>query len=367
MKMAKNAAHGLLPRAGSGLTFAAYMRDRHRTQVTGPASATAIESSGLRSRMWHEGKTDEGRLFGFARHRRRTGRTAHRHRHQGPRAGHHRTLADPGQALALGGRAGWDAGQLWPPSTRSEGDNEDVHFADTVKGSDWGCDQAGRPHVRQYGAQGDPRAGDVGRALESGAKGRPRGRRQRRTGHAHRERRQAHGLITARDFGGTKKWRTCYTADGTGHTMLYAMDNKAIEDGHPGPRTQRGDRSDPRRRDLSRRDRARLITGELIAYVAKATTIATGGYGRIYAISTNAVISEGIGAAIALETGVAPLGNMEAVQFHPTAIVPGGNPHHRGLPRRRRPVEGRRRLPLHAGLRAGQERAGLVVTWFPAA
>jgi fumarate reductase flavoprotein subunit len=67
-----------------------------------------------------------------------------------------------------------------------------------------------------------------------------------------------------------------------------------------------------------------LITGELIAYVARATTIATGGYGRIYAVSTNAVISEGIGTALALETGVASLGNMEAVQFHPTAIVPVG-------------------------------------------
>jgi fumarate reductase flavoprotein subunit len=67
-----------------------------------------------------------------------------------------------------------------------------------------------------------------------------------------------------------------------------------------------------------------LITGELIAYVARATTIATGGYGRIYAISTNAIISEGIGAAIAMETGIAPLSNMEAVQFHPTAIVPVG-------------------------------------------
>jgi fumarate reductase flavoprotein subunit len=36
------------------------------------------------------------------------------------------------------------------------------------------------------------------------------------------------------------------------------------------------------------------------------------------------VINEGIGAAIALETGVVPLGNMEAVQFHPTAIFPAG-------------------------------------------
>ena len=32
-----------------------------------------------------------------------------------------------------------------------------------------------------------------------------------------------HGLITSRDFGGTKKWRTCYTADATGHTMLFGV------------------------------------------------------------------------------------------------------------------------------------------------
>ena len=41
-------------------------------------------------------------------------------------------------------------------------------------------------------------------------------------------------------------------------------------------------------------------------------------------MTTNAVICEGIGTAIALETGVATLGNMEAVQFHPTGIFPAG-------------------------------------------
>jgi fumarate reductase flavoprotein subunit len=67
-----------------------------------------------------------------------------------------------------------------------------------------------------------------------------------------------------------------------------------------------------------------LITGELSAYVAKATAITTGGAGRLYRVTTNAVICEGIGHAIALETGVAALGNMEAVQFHPTGIFPAG-------------------------------------------
>jgi succinate dehydrogenase/fumarate reductase flavoprotein subunit len=38
-----------------------------------------------------------------------------------------------------------------------------------------------------------------------------------------------------------------------------------------------------------------LITGELTAYVAKATALATGGAGRLYRVTTNAVICEGIG------------------------------------------------------------------------
>ncbi|MCK4903366.1 MAG: FAD-binding protein, partial [Candidatus Marinimicrobia bacterium] len=41
-----------------------------------------------------------------------------------------------------------------------------------------------------------------------------------------------------------------------------------------------------------------------------------------YGESTNAVINEGTGSWLALQTGVVPLANMEAVQFHPTGIVP---------------------------------------------
>lgn len=135
---------------------------------------------------------------------------------------------------------------------------------------------------------------------------------------------EAHGLINARDFGGTKKWRTCYTADGTGHSLLYAIDNKAISMDIPVHERVEAlaiIHDGERCHGVIARC---LITGELRAYVAKSTTIATGGYGRIYEVSTNAIICEGIGQALALETGVATLGNMEAVQFHPTAIVPVG-------------------------------------------
>jgi fumarate reductase flavoprotein subunit len=67
-----------------------------------------------------------------------------------------------------------------------------------------------------------------------------------------------------------------------------------------------------------------LRTGDLKAYTASATVIATGGCGMLYQNSTNGVASLGTGMAMALETGVVPLGNMEAVQFHPTALLPSG-------------------------------------------
>ena len=138
------------------------------------------------------------------------------------------------------------------------------------------------------------------------------------------ERDEAHGLVAQRDFGGTKKWRTCYVADGTGHAMLQAVGDRAIAESIPvHERTEALALIHDGGRCYGAIVRD-LITGELSAYVAKATAIATGGAGRLYRVTTNAVICEGIGHAIALETGVAALGNMEAVQFHPTGIFPAG-------------------------------------------
>lgn len=205
----------------------------------------------------------------------------------------------------------------------SEGDNEDVHFADTIKGSDWGADQ----NVARMFVNSAPKA-----IRELAAWGVPWDRVRKGT-HTSiintekveiKESDEAHGYITARDFGGTKKWRTCYTSDGTGHTMLFAMSNQAIAEGadiHERKEAVRLIHDNGRCHGAIVRD---LITGELTAYVSRATCIATGGYGRMYKVSTNAIINEGIGHGIALETGVAALANMEAIQFHPTAIVPVG-------------------------------------------
>jgi fumarate reductase flavoprotein subunit len=208
-------------------------------------------------------------------------------------------------------------------SAKGKGDNEDVHFMDTVKGSDWGADQ---DVVRMF-VNTAPKA-----IREMAAIGVPwsRVKEGEHTAIINAEKvtitedKEAHGLITARDFGGTKKWRTCYTSDGTGHSMLFAMDNKAQEEKiEVRERMEVVSLIHENKRCYGAVAR-NLITGELVAYIAKATTIATGGYGRIYAVSTNAVICQGMGQAVALETGVASLGNMEAIQFHPTAIVPVG-------------------------------------------
>jgi fumarate reductase flavoprotein subunit len=203
------------------------------------------------------------------------------------------------------------------------GDNEDVHFEDTVRGSDWGCDQA----VARIFAHMAPKA--VRELASWGvAWNRVRAGAHEVVINGERvtlqEAAAAHGLITARDFGGTRKWRTCYTSDGTGHAMLYTLGDRAIAERIPV--RERAEalaliHDGGRCHGAVVRD---LVTGELSACLARATVIATGGYGRIYGISTNALINEGMGAALALETGVARLGNMEAVQFHPTAIVPAG-------------------------------------------
>ena len=203
------------------------------------------------------------------------------------------------------------------------GDNEDVHFADTVRGSDWGADQAvvrmfvdtAPKAVREMAAWGVP----WNRVARGEHEAVINGERVRIT-----ERDAAHGLITARNFGGTRKWRTCYVSDGTGHSMLYAVSNQAIARDIPvHERMEAVSLIHDGNRCLGAIVR-NLVSGELLAYVARATVVATGGFGRIYRVSTNAVINEGMGAGIALETGIATLGNMEAVQFHPTGIFPAG-------------------------------------------
>lgn len=218
----------------------------------------------------------------------------------------HSTAAQGGMQASLGNCA------------MGEGDSTDVHFADTVKGSDWGCEQdVARAFVenaplavREMAVWGVPWSRVVA------------GKRTLPDGRELEEKKEKDGLITARDFGGTAKWRTCYTADGTGHTLQYTMDSMVIQMGitvHD--RTEAISLIHDGDKCIGVVARC-LRTGDLRVYIAKSTVICTGGYGRLYSASTNAVINEGNGMFVALNTGVVPLGNMEAVQFHPTGMVP---------------------------------------------
>ncbi|MDX1695143.1 MAG: FAD-binding protein, partial [Ketobacteraceae bacterium] len=96
-------------------------------------------------------------------------------------------------------------------AAKGEGDNEDLHFLDTVHGSDWGADQ----NVVRMFVNTAPKA-----VRELAAWGVPWNRVQRGE-HTSvingkqvpvKEQDAAHGLITARNFGGTQKWRTCYVS-----------------------------------------------------------------------------------------------------------------------------------------------------------
>ena len=220
----------------------------------------------------------------------------------------HSTAAQGGMQASLGNVA------------MGYGDNPDIHFEDTVKGSDWGCDQdvarlftrLAPVAVRQMSHWGVPWTRVVA------------GKRTLPDGVEIEDLPEKAGLIAQRQFGGTAKWRTCFAADGTGHVLQYAMDSVVLKLGvtvHDRTEAVSLIQNGETCHGVVALD---LRSGKLRPYLAKATVIATGGYGRMYGVSTNAVINEGTGMSIALDTGVVPLGNMEAVQFHPTAIVPAG-------------------------------------------
>ena len=207
---------------------------------------------------------------------------------------------------------------------KAEGDNPDVHYVDTVRGSDWGADQE---VVRIFAEEAPVSARELAYFGVPWARVRPgknsyfiKGQRV-----VIDEPAEKAGLIMQRDFGGTAKWRACYAAAGTGHALLYAVDSQVVRLG------------------INVRDRMEVValihedgrcwgavarclrTGRHRAFLARATVIATGGYGRIYGqYTTNSIINEGTGASIVLDTGIVPLGNMEAVQFHPTTLAPSG-------------------------------------------
>jgi len=128
------------------------------------------------------------------------------------------------------------------------------------------------------------------------------------------------GRIAQRPFGGAGYPRTCYGADKTGHYLLHCLVERAYE------RQVKMEVEvfvtdliveDGRCRGVVAYD---MIRGGFEAFTADAVIMATGGAGRIYSNTTNAIISTGGGAAVAYHAGV-PVEDMEFIQFHPTGLL----------------------------------------------
>ena len=131
------------------------------------------------------------------------------------------------------------------------------------------------------------------------------------------------GRIAQRPFGGAGFPRTCYAADRTGHALLHAMYEQLMK------RQCRVYEEWYVTALLVEQGRCcgvvawDLVHGGLQVLRAKAVILATGGSGRVFSTSTNAVINTGDGMALAYRAGL-PLEDMEFVQFHPTTLKDTG-------------------------------------------
>ena len=126
------------------------------------------------------------------------------------------------------------------------------------------------------------------------------------------------------NFGGAQAARTCPAADRTGHAMLHSLYQQNIR-----AKTYFFDEFfvvDLLMDDQGYAVGALLLeieTGEPLAIEAKTTMLATGGNGRMYRTTSNALINTGDGMAMALRVGI-PLQDMEFYQIHPTGIAGKG-------------------------------------------
>ena len=188
-------------------------------------------------------------------------------------------------------------------------DNWHWHMYDTIKGSDWLGDQ----DAIEFMCKTAPEA-----VIELEHFGMPFDRND-------------NGTIYQRPFGGHSSnfgekpvQRSCCAADRTGHAMLHTLYQRNVL-----ANTQFF--VEWMALDLIRDQEGNVLgvtalemeTGETMIFHAKATLFATGGAGRIFASSTNALINTGDGLGMAARAGI-PLEDMEFWQFHPTGIAGAG-------------------------------------------
>ena len=190
-----------------------------------------------------------------------------------------------------------------------EEDHWEWHMFDTVKGGDYIVDQDAAEILARDAVEAILELEHMGLPFNRTADGRLDQRRF--GGHT-------------RNYGEAAVRRACYAADRTGHMILHTLYQQTIK------------------HDVTFYDEFHMLdllvtedgvcngivalevqTGELHIFHAKAVIIATGGFGRVYKITSNAMANTGDGLAIPFRLGI-PLEDMEFYQFHPTGIYRQG-------------------------------------------
>lgn len=184
------------------------------------------------------------------------------------------------------------------------------HMYDTVKGSDYIGDQDAIEYMCSVGPEA---------VFELEHMGLPFSRFD-------------NGRIYQRPFGGQSKGpdnptqaaRTCAAADRTGHALLHTLYQQNLKAGTQFYSEWYGiDLVTTGDGKVAGVIAASIETGEVVFFKAKATVFATGGAGRIYSSTTNALINTGDGIGMALRAGL-PVQDIEMWQFHPTGIAGAG-------------------------------------------
>jgi succinate dehydrogenase flavoprotein subunit len=132
--------------------------------------------------------------------------------------------------------------------------------------------------------------------------------------------RTSEGRISQRAFGGHSHDRLCHIGDRTGLEMIRTLQEKVLSMNtvvYMETTVTKLFKKDDRVVGALAYTRD---TGRFIHFKAKAVVMATGGWGRIYKVTSNSWEGNGDGAILAYEAG-AELVDMEMVQFHPTGMV----------------------------------------------
>lgn len=137
------------------------------------------------------------------------------------------------------------------------------------------------------------------------------------------------GKIAQRPFGGAGFPRTCYAADKSGHNALHTLYEQVVSRNIPiydefFVTSLITDEIEDNNNNNNNNQcigctALEIRTGIIHGFQARSVLMATGGFGRLFNRSTNALINTGDGQALALRAGVS-LKDMEFVQFHPTTL-----------------------------------------------